>query len=721
MIDKAVRHVIDGLRKGKYKRPLFFVLIWGSIIAMLLAGYILYLQNSQQSEQHAVQTAIQTLSKRESGASIPSIRVTSDDNYPPYIFRNEHGYLHGILVDEWRLWEEKTGVHVELNALDWSKAQEIMASGQADVIDTMFITPERAKIYDFTQPYANIDVPIFYHKSISGIVDVQTLRGFTVGVKEGDACVDMLKDNNITTLQYYPNYKSIIDAAGNGEIKVFCLDEPPANYYLDLRDLETEYQKAFILYSGQFHRAVHKGDHALLTLVEEGFKSISLEEMNSIKRKWIGSALDVSQYITYGIYIVVILAVMGLILTLWNLSLRASVRRKTAELSFALKEIQESEERFRLAFMTGLDAISITRLSDGFHVDVNDNHTKTFGFTREEICGKSALDVGIWPIPAQRAKMVDELNKNSFVDNMETRLRRKDGTLFTALLSSRSIMLHGIPHSITYIKNIDEYKRNEQALQEKTQEIHNLNEELEQRVRERTAQLQAANKELESFAYSISHDLRAPLRAMAGFSSILLSDYNDRIDGQGMDYLQRIQSAAQLMGHLIDDLLNLSRMTRRMLVPEPVDLSAMTQHILGELSMMNPERKVKTIIAPGIVAEGDAHMLRIVLVHLLSNAWKFSSAQPEARIEFGETSQNDERTFFVRDNGVGFDMSFSSKLFEPFQRLHPIDKFPGTGIGLATVKRILQRHGGRIWFEAEPNSGAVFYFTLGDNKQGEQS
>jgi signal transduction histidine kinase/HAMP domain-containing protein len=240
--------------------------------------------------------------------------------------------------------------------------------------------------------------------------------------------------------------------------------------------------------------------------------------------------------------------------------------------------------------------------------------------------------------------------------------------------------------------------------------------ELEQRVAERTAQLEAANKELEAFSYSVSHDLRAPLRSIDGFSQALLEDYAESLDAQGQDFLRRIRNATQRMGELIDALLILARVTRADLQREVSDLSDMARAVVAELRRQEPTRQVEWVIADGLKVSGDARLLRVVLENLLSNAWKFSAKQPAARIEFGALEPTGGLlTCFVRDNGAGFDMAYADKLFGAFQRLHRGDEFPGTGVGLATVQRVIHRHGGRIWAEASVGQGATFYFTLGDS------
>ncbi len=225
-------------------------------------------------------------------------------------------------------------------------------------------------------------------------------------------------------------------------------------------------------------------------------------------------------------------------------------------------------------------------------------------------------------------------------------------------------------------------------------------------------QLQAANKELEAFSYSVSHDLRAPLRSIDGFSHALLEEYEDKLDNQGKDYLQRVRGAAQRMGELIDDLLNLSGVSRGEMRLEKVNLSELAKSIAAELQGAEPERVLEMVIAEGMVATGDGGLLKAALENLIGNAWKFTGKRPDAKIELGIIHSNGNHDYFVRDNGAGFDAAHGAKLFGAFQRLHDASEFPGTGIGLATVQRIIHRHGGEIWAEGEPNKGATFYFTL---------
>jgi signal transduction histidine kinase len=255
----------------------------------------------------------------------------------------------------------------------------------------------------------------------------------------------------------------------------------------------------------------------------------------------------------------------------------------------------------------------------------------------------------------------------------------------------------------------------EAALRESEARLLRLNAELERRVRERTLALEAANQELEAFSYSVSHDLRAPLRTIDGFSQVLLEDYQDLLDEEGQRHLARIRGGTLRMGQLIDDLLKLSRTHRGELSRTACDLSGMCLRVLEGLAQAQPERRVEVRVQPGLGASADPSLLRAVLENLLGNAWKYTSRREGARIEAGEAvSDQGERSFFIRDNGVGFDMDQAGQLFRPFQRLHAASEYEGHGIGLAIVQRIVHRHGGRVWAQAEPERGATFHFTLPD-------
>lgn len=342
----------------------------------------------------------------------------------------------------------------------------------------------------------------------------------------------------------------------------------------------------------------------------------------------------------------------------------------------------------------------------------SDEMYRIFGIEKEKFTGRlsDVISTAIYPDDRQA---VEASNRAVALDGkpipLEYRIIQQDGTVRTVWAEAGELIRdeHGQPQTLTgIVQDITERKVVENRM-------HSLNLELERRVHERTAQLEAANKELESFAYSVSHDLRAPLRALDGFSEALLAACASKLDIESLHYLDRIKEAARKMGVLVEELLNLSHIARREMNRSLVDITALAQGITDELIASFPERKVEFSIDPSMEADADFNLLKIALDNLIGNAWKFSSAKADARIEIGCDSSSGEKVFFVRDNGAGFDMAYADKLFTAFQRLHGAKEFPGTGIGLATVHRIIAKHGGRIWTQASPGTGAIFYFTLG--------
>jgi PAS domain S-box-containing protein len=334
----------------------------------------------------------------------------------------------------------------------------------------------------------------------------------------------------------------------------------------------------------------------------------------------------------------------------------------------------------------------------------NHGAEELYGFRREEAVGRISHELLHTGHPLGMAHVEELLAQDG----------RWRGEL-THTINGRKIIVDSLMTLVDVDgrKTVLEVKRDITEEKRAQEEIRQLNRELEQRVKDRTIQLQASNLELEAFAYSVSHDLRAPLRGINGWSLALLEDYGSTFDRNAHQYLDRVRAETQRMGLLIDDLLKLSRLTRVQMQPESVDLTALARAIAGRLREAEPSRSMDFVIQDGLAAGGDSRLLEIVLSNLLSNAVKFTGLQALARIEFGQTRHPDKTAFFVRDNGVGFDMAHANMLFGAFQRLHRSAEFPGTGIGLATAQRVLRRHGGRIWADAQPHQGATFYFTIG--------
>ena len=391
-------------------------------------------------------------------------------------------------------------------------------------------------------------------------------------------------------------------------------------------------------------------------------------------------------------------------------TMRAKIQQYTGHLHEEVRlrtaKLEQSNEELRLtqfAIDSAMD--TVTWMGPNAHfVYVNDAACKALGYARESLLSMSMPDIA----PAFSEKIWSDRwrelrQKNSFV--FESILQRKDGSIFPVEIAFNYIQFGEKEYNCAFARDITERKWAEKKLKA-------YSERLEEMVAERTAGLETAIREQEAFSYSIAHDLRSPLRGIDGWSHALLEEYGDQLDAQAQEYLHWLRSQAQTMGRLIDDLLALAGVSRRQMQREVVDLSALAQDIAARLQEEEPNRQVEFIIQEGLTAQGDAHLLEIALSNLLGNAWKFSGPRPTARIEFGQSEVAGQPAFFVRDNGVGFDTAYASKLFGTFQHLHAPDDFSGTGIGLATVQRIICRHGGRVWTEAAVGKGATFCFTL---------
>ncbi|MCP4254486.1 MAG: PAS domain S-box protein [Candidatus Scalindua sp.] len=378
------------------------------------------------------------------------------------------------------------------------------------------------------------------------------------------------------------------------------------------------------------------------------------------------------------------------------------------KLNSAEIEIKSQQGLYQTLFESANAAIMLIK-EDRF-INCNKKALEMFGCKRDQIIGQSHKDF------SPNIQSNGELSSEKFMTKIakatvgdpqffEWKHKRIDGTPFDAEVSISAIHLEGDATVQAIVRDITERVQAEKKLED-------YKNGLEETVKERTTELEEANKDLAAFSYSVSHDLRAPLRAIDGFSEALIEDCSDQLDKDGLDYLNRVRAGAQRMSCLIEDLLALSRVTQRELSVVGINLSDIVISVVSQLKSDEPERQVETVVQNNVTVKGDTHLVKIAIENLMNNAWKYTSKTKLPRIEFGASENGGKTVCYVKDNGVGFDMRYVDNLFNPFQRLHDADDFPGLGVGLATVKRITLRHGGKIWAEAEVDKGATFSFVL---------
>jgi PAS domain S-box-containing protein len=350
--------------------------------------------------------------------------------------------------------------------------------------------------------------------------------------------------------------------------------------------------------------------------------------------------------------------------------------------------------------------MSLATPDEGRYIDVNERWLAMSGYARTEVIGHTSMELNIWESQAARAKLITPLKERGLVRNLETKFRTKGGAVCVLLSSAEMIELGGQPCVLVASSDITERKQAEEALNQ-------LNAELEKRVADRTAALDAKARELETFAYSVAHDLKAPLRGIEGYSRLLLEDHLNELDDEGRAFLHTIRDSTERMNQLIDDLLAYSRIERRALIAEPIELRPLVETLVEERKIEFEERRISFIMnVNGSVMFADPAGLSQALRNYLDNAIKFTSETPEPLIEVGADETEKSCRLWVRDNGVGFDMKYQDRIFEIFQRLHPLKDYPGTGVGLAIVRKAIERMGGKVWAESEPGRGATFYLEV---------
>ncbi|MBF0303287.1 MAG: transporter substrate-binding domain-containing protein [Desulfamplus sp.] len=700
----------------------------------------------------------------------PVVELYVSEGFAPFSFVDKDGNPSGMFIDYLELFSKKTGIYFKVEKIKpWSELMPLIKNREINGIACAGKTEEREKYLTFTEPYIVMPWVIVTRNDFKGLaLQFSDLEGKKVAILKGSPPEEFLKQYKHIDIIAKNRVEDIWESVSIGESDAAVSNIASASYYISKKIITNLKLSGVIKDHLELRVGVKKDFPELVSILNKSIANITPEENFAIEKKWVSIRYEQGvdwKTIYRGLFI--ILSFMGsiiIVILIWNRKLKEEIeQRKQAEESLSLNK--ERLESVLKGSQLGYWDWDITTGK----VERNERWAEMLGYTLKEI----ELSVKQWtdlhhPDDREAAwkSINDHLEGRSDMHKIEYRMLAKDGNykwiLDCAKIVKRDaegspLRMSGTHTDITERKKIEE-------------DIRKLNAELENRVLERTAlfeaanyqleetnkqlesaniqlesvnnRLNATNKELEAFSYSVSHDLRAPLRSIDGWSLALVEDFEDVIGEEGKTYIERIRTETQRMGQLIDSLLKLSRITKSEMFINQVNISDLARKVADNLKESYsenikesyPESTVEFIIEPDLTVYADQGMMDIVLTNLIGNAFKFTGKQTIARIEFGklpekelskkelpknslqnseiQSEYNGKQIFFVKDNGAGFDMNYADKLFGAFQRLHKVSEFSGTGIGLATVQRIIHRHGGRVWAKGEVNKGATFYFTL---------
>lgn len=636
-------------------------------------------------------------------AHYEAVRVVMDNNYPPYVFRNDDGILQGILIDQWRLWEQKTGIPVTITALDWDKALHGMKAGEFDVIDTIFRTDERAEWLDFSQPYAQLEVPIFFDKEISGITDAASLKGFVVAAKAGDTAVDILKRSGINSLMLFNSYEDVIRNAKAHKAPVFVVDKPPALYFLHKYGISSEYRQSAPLYTGQFHRAVRKGNSRLLATVEDGFRRITPAESGRIETKWFGSSLGNGQLTRNILFALggVFLLLCGLFV--WNRTLRRMVTARMAELE-ASEETVRTNEAFVKTLMNAIPVPIFFKDNAGLYLGSNDSYEEFYGLPQDKIIGKSVFDIA----PRELAEIYHAKDRELFEQGgtqvYETQVRNVRGDLRDVIFHKAAFTdsggnvcgLIGAILDITDRKNAEENRLNLERQLLHAQKLESLG----------------------ILSGGIAHDFNNLLLAVLGNLDLALmklpreTPARNNID----QAIKAARHAAKLTGMM------LAYSGKAMFIIKPLNLTELVEEnaLMWEAAIPRSITLERHLDHTVPIINADAGQLQQIIMNLITNAAEaIGESNGTIRLVTGSgyfdqsllnESRLDEKGqpgcyvwLEVSDNGCGMNEETVHKLFDPFFTT----KFTGRGLGMSAVLGILRAHNGAFLVKSVPGSGTT--------------
>lgn len=677
--------------------------------------------------------------------------VALDDNYPPYVFRDGDGVLKGYLVDAWAIWSQHTGVAAELQASDWALAVRRFADGEADVIDTIFATAERRQRMLFTAPYAELAVPIFVHGSILGIDSVQTLKGFSVGIKAGDACGDRLLEQGVVRIDRYPSYEVMVGAALAGDLRIFCMDRPPAHFLLARAGSRNEFREALTLYSGKFHRAVRRGDEATLALVERGFAAISDAEYADLRKKWLDVPAD-RQYGLPVLYGALAIAIATLLLVVWNLLLRRQVASRTSELN-AERDRLRALSNEREATLHAIPDLLFEVDESGLFKELWSNADDELLVPREALLGRRVNE----ELPAEAAAVVraalreagehgrsrgqkilvplaggaqwfelsttlkpggDSPRRFMILARNVTERVGAEQEKSVAQSETRQLLADAEQSRLILLSILEDQKRTAEELM---QYRHHLEELVDRRTAELAATKDAAeiaSRAKSLFLANMSHEIRTPMNAIVGLIHIL---QRSSLDAEQQERLTRIRESADHLLVLINDVLDLSKVEAGKVKLEEIDFALLP--LLQKLGATVRERaeakglELRLELPPEVDLNlvGDPTRLSQALLNYLSNAVKFTEHGSVILRCLLCPAEGDQvlLRFEVADSGIGIDADTIARLFNAFEQADnsTTRHFGGTGLGLAITRHLARLMGGEAGVSSVPGAGSVFWFT----------
>ncbi len=696
-----------------------------------------------------------------------TIFIASEPDYPPYCIVDENGNADGFSIDLFKAAADAVGLSVDIKVGVWNKIKHDLAAGEIDALPLVGRTPEREELYEFTMPYLSLHGGVFVRKGTTGISSIADLKGKEVVVMKGDNAEEFVRRVNVSDKIFTTNtYEEAFKLLASGEYDALITQRITGIKLLERLDIKSIEPLGFQIpgFRQDFCFAVQKGDIELQARLNEGLSIIIANDtFEDIRMKWFGPVFmeEVSPGDVIRIALMVFFPLVILMALFFILFLRREVKRRTLRLNNEIKQhkktleeyktqkllLEESESRLSLLLNSTEEGIYGIDL-DGNCTLINHSALKFLGFNNaSEVIGKNMHNLIHYakpdgsPYELSDCEIYKSFAKGGATHSNSEVLWRNDGTSFPAEYFSHPIVQNNnVIGSVVTFWDITERKKAEEELlqlknsledkviqrtaelEDKVQKlrksqtamlymVEDLNE-VTARLKEETRKLELSRNELEAFSYSVSHDLRSPLRAIDGFSGFLIEDYYDQLDDEGKRLIQVIRKSAQKMDKLILDLLNLSRLSRAEMKLATVDMETIAKHVFDELATSDEKKEFDLVFNNMYMAVCDPNLIAHVWNNLIGNAIKYSSKSDIKKIEISCSENNKTLIFSIKDHGAGFNKKYMDKLFKVFQRLHRDNEFPGTGVGLSIVQRIVLRHGGEVWADGEEGKGATFYFSL---------